>query len=62
MRGLGARPLETLMPGCEIYTGNDNEYFKCFARKFTVSFHHPVGSTKMGDASDPSTVVDSELR
>lgn len=62
LRDLDAKPLETLVPGCEEYFEDDEEYFKCFAKTILFTFHHPVGTCKMGDPNDPTTVVDPELR
>lgn len=35
---------------------------KCLAQIFTVTIYHPVGTCKMGSPSDPTAVVDHELR
>jgi choline dehydrogenase/4-pyridoxate dehydrogenase len=35
---------------------------EAFTRKTVVTAHHPAGTCKMGDSSDPDAVVDSELR
>lgn len=59
---LGAKPLETLIPGCEKYFKNEDQYFTCWARSILFTFHHPVGTCKMGDPNDRTTVVDPELR
>lgn len=37
-------------------------YMKCIAQTLTATIYHPVGTCKMGRASDPTTVVDHELR
>lgn len=59
---LGAKPLETLIPGCEKYFENEDQYFTCWAKNILFTFHHAVGTCKMGDANDPTAVVDPELR
>lgn len=59
---LGAKPLETLIPGCESFSGDDDKYFRCHARTLLFTGHHPVGTCKMGDAEDTTTVVDPQLR
>lgn len=35
---------------------------KCMAQTLTATIYHPVGTCKMGQAADPSTVVDPQLR
>lgn len=51
-----------VFPGCEKYEMWSDEYLACMARVYTVSIYHPAGTCKMGDVSDPTTVVDSQLR
>jgi 4-pyridoxate dehydrogenase len=46
-------------PGAAVTAPNDLEIY---VRKTAVTAHHPCGTCRMGLASDPSTVVDSELR
>ncbi|XP_055933565.1 glucose dehydrogenase [FAD, quinone]-like [Argiope bruennichi] len=62
MQKVGAKPFETLFPGCEQFYGNDDSYFTCIARGAVVTLSHPVGTAKMGDPRDPTTVVDPLLR
>lgn len=62
LRSLGSRPLKTLIPGCEKYASEEEKYFRCQLRTVLISAHHSVGSVKMGDPSDPTTVLDSKLR
>jgi choline dehydrogenase len=50
--------METL-PGPQVQT--DDEWLD-FARRFGGTSYHPVGSCRMGQASDPSTVVGPDLR
>ena len=58
----GAKPLDTLMPGCEDYAESDEDYFNCYTRYMLSTCFHGVGTSKMGDPADPTTVVDPELR
>ncbi|XP_067139579.1 glucose dehydrogenase [FAD, quinone]-like [Centruroides vittatus] len=61
-RLLGAKPFETIFPGCEKYEKFSDDFLKCIAQSYTFTFYHPVGTCKMGDPNDTSTVVDPELR
>ncbi|GFY64326.1 glucose dehydrogenase [Trichonephila inaurata madagascariensis] len=62
MRDLGVRPFETVFPGCENFVGSEDCYFTCIARRAVVTLSHMVGTAKMGDPRDPTTVVDPLLR
>lgn len=57
-----ARLFETTFPGCEGYIKWSDEYLACVARTYTATIYHPVGTAKMGAPSDPTAVVDPELR
>ena len=58
----GAQPFKTKFPGCIHYEYLSDEYLACVARTYTLTIYHPVGTCKMGLPSDPSTVVDPELK
>lgn len=59
---IGALPLQTIIPGCEAYVNDEDEYFRCQVRSLLFTFHHPAGTAKMGSVSDPTSVVDPQLR
>ncbi|CAL1288547.1 unnamed protein product [Larinioides sclopetarius] len=61
MRKIGARPFKTVFPGCEEFVGDEDSYFTCIARGGVVTLSHQVGTAKMGDPKDPTTVVDPLL-
>lgn len=48
--------------GCQSFEYDSDEYWECYIRHMSTTLYHPVGTTKMGPDSDPSSVVDSELR
>lgn len=62
MRLIGSQSLLTLIPGCEKYAYDQENYFRCQLRTILISGHHSVGSAKMGDPRDPTTVLDPQLR
>lgn len=62
LRKLGSEPYATLIPGCELFAKNDRQYFECLVRSIVVTMSHYVGTSKMGDPGDPTTVVDPRLR
>lgn len=62
MRKLSARPNPNPIPGCLQFDGSSDEYWACYARHFTSTVYHPVGTCKMGPANDRYAVVDSKLR
>ncbi|XP_053676044.1 glucose dehydrogenase [FAD, quinone]-like [Anopheles nili] len=49
-------------PGCEEYTFNTDEYWRCHVTVLTATFHHQVSTCKMGPPTDPEAVVDHKLR
>lgn len=58
----GSELFRTQFPGCESYPFLSDEYLACMARSYTATIYHPVGTCKMGDPYDPTTVVDPRLR
>lgn len=62
LKRLGVRPFDTVMPGCESLLSNKDAYLECVTRSILIGSSHPVGTAKMGNPEDPSTVVDSNLR
>lgn len=50
------------IPGCEKWPLLSDEYLECQARHHTLTIFHPVGTCKMGPASDLTAVVDSRLK
>ncbi|XP_058836389.1 glucose dehydrogenase [FAD, quinone]-like [Topomyia yanbarensis] len=61
-RELGVELYSRQVPGCETYEFNTHEYWRCHVRTLTATFHHQVGTCKMGPITDPEAVVDSRLR
>jgi choline dehydrogenase len=39
-----------------------DEYLREYARRAAITIYHPVGTVKMGARSDPTAVVDPELK
>ncbi|XP_053689985.1 glucose dehydrogenase [FAD, quinone]-like [Sabethes cyaneus] len=59
---LGVELYSRPVPGCEQHQFNSYDYWHCHVRTLTATFHHQVGTCKMGPASDPEAVVDARLR
>lgn len=47
---------------CAMYEKNSDDFLECFAREYTFSLYHPVGTAKMGPDGDSTSVVDPELK
>lgn len=62
MKLLKARPNPNRIPECEKHKFPSSEYWQCFARYYTLTIYHPVGTCKMGPSSDPMAVVDPRLK
>ncbi|XP_014211390.2 glucose dehydrogenase [FAD, quinone]-like [Copidosoma floridanum] len=54
--------VQTSTPECQNLLSDEMQYYECVARKHFISVYHPVGTCKMGPASDPRAVVDSRLK
>jgi choline dehydrogenase len=57
MKKFGAEMNPKKFPGCENFYTDSNEYWECYVRKMTLTMFHPVGTCKLGDFHDKSTVV-----
>lgn len=62
MQKIGAKLLTTPVPGCETILFDTDDYWECYMRHLTFSIWHYCGTSKMGPASDPTSVVDARLR
>jgi choline dehydrogenase-like flavoprotein len=51
-----------LVPGCEQYKAWSDQYIECYVRTFCWTGFNYAGTCRMGDASDPRSVVDPKLR
>ncbi|XP_076653441.1 glucose dehydrogenase [FAD, quinone]-like [Halictus rubicundus] len=62
LRSVNARANPNLIPECASFGFPSIEYWKCFARFYTLTIYHPSGTCKMGPDSDKMAVVDPRLR
>lgn len=58
----GSKLHEAKIPGCRGYDFGSDEYWRCAIKHLPSMMNHEVGTAKMGPASDPSAVVDPQLR
>lgn len=59
---IGTRAHNIPIPSCASHGFGSDDYWRCAIRTFCVSLHHQVGTCKMGPSSDPTAIVDPELK
>ncbi|XP_067634954.1 glucose dehydrogenase [FAD, quinone]-like [Eurosta solidaginis] len=62
MQKLDTRIHSIPVPGCEQYLFGSDDYWRCSIRTLSYTLHHQVASCRMGPESDPTTVVNAELK
>jgi len=59
---LGAKLYSKPLPGCDFYTFGSDDYWKCYVKSYIFNLGHTVGTARMGNVNDPTTVVDPRLK
>ncbi|GIY12801.1 glucose dehydrogenase [Caerostris darwini] len=62
MKKVGAKPLDIKFPGDEQCGGDEDCYLENMVKSFYLVYPQGVGTCKMGDPRDDTTVVDPSLR
>ncbi|KAL4711925.1 hypothetical protein ACJJTC_006094 [Scirpophaga incertulas] len=62
MKRFGARFHSKPLPNCKHLPLYTDDYWDCLIRQYTMTIYHVSGTTKMGPATDPTAVLDSQLR
>lgn len=63
LKKVGAKLVDKPVKACESkHKYDSDDYWRCHIRAALLTLYHPVGTTKMGDPKDNTTVVDPELR
>lgn len=62
LRGAGVRVVDLPLAECRHQEPLSPAYWRCALPFLTATLYHPVGTAKMGPASDPDAVVDPQLR
>lgn len=62
MKMLEAELLQSKYAGCRDAKFDSEEYWRCAIKHMANTIYHPVGTCRMGPATDPKAVVDPELR
>ena len=61
-QSVGAASTGRRHPYCSDTEYDSDEYWECFIKHNTMTMFDPVGTCKMGPATDPTAVVDTKLR
>ena len=61
-QSLGAKFEDTKISPCSEHQFRSDAYWDCFIRHIATTSYHPCCTVKMGAVSNPSAVVDQELR
>ncbi|KAK7463910.1 hypothetical protein BaRGS_00038076 [Batillaria attramentaria] len=62
MQSIGAEVAEAPSKLCGQFKYDTDDYWECMIRRNMQTIYHPVGTCKMGAATDSTAVVDPELR
>ncbi|CAG5121967.1 unnamed protein product, partial [Candidula unifasciata] len=62
LKKLGGKPADRPNRFCASHKYDTDEYWECMVRQKIHTIYHPSGTCKMGNASDPTAVVDPQLR
>lgn len=62
LKRFGARFHNKPIPNCKHLPLYTDDYWNCVIRQYTMTIYHMSGTAKMGPATDPMAVVDSQLR
>lgn len=62
MQKIGTRLHRVPVPGCEELPFASDDYWRCSIRTMSYTLHHQIGTCRMGSESDPTTVVNSQLK
>ena len=47
---------------CSQHVFDTKDFWECYIRSWAVTVYHPTTTCRMGDSSDPTAVVDPQLR
>ncbi|XP_069669823.1 glucose dehydrogenase [FAD, quinone]-like [Periplaneta americana] len=62
MRALESEQRKLDIEACKDLEWKSRQYWECAVREIGTTVYHPVGTCKMGPASDPDAVVDPHLK
>lgn len=62
MQKLGAKFNTNIFPGCENFDFDRKAYWECYVKHLTITSYHPVGTCKMGQEHDSSSVVNYDFQ
>lgn len=57
MKKFNAELIPKALPGCEKFEAYSSDYWSCYIQHMTFTMYHPIGTCKLGDYHDKTTVV-----
>lgn len=62
MNEIGTKYIDQELTACQEFVPKSDGYWRCMIQQLSKTGNHPSCTCRMGDPSDPTSVVDPQLR